>query len=305
MMYNIHELEMTNRQRGGNAMRILWWVILITAIAGVIGTGLGGLLGAVLQRDSTKIVSLLLAFAGGVMLAVVCFDLIPSAFRPEGAVEDMPLLLVIAGVILGYGLISVLNYVIDRRTNPEVQHIDASHPHTADDLNELIHADHYHAHASRPGSGNYELFVAGIVMAFAIALHNMPEGMVIGASYAGDSGDITGGAGFLIAIVIGLHNIPEGMSVSVPLISGGMRRWKAIAITALSGVPTILGAIVGYSLGLISPVWLSLSLSFAGGAMLYVVFGELLPESFLMWKSKAPGILVLIGVLVGVVLVHV
>ncbi|MCQ2446615.1 MAG: ZIP family metal transporter, partial [Clostridia bacterium] len=110
---------------------------------------------------------------------------------------------------------------------------------------------------------------------------------------------------FIIAVVIGLHNIPEGMSVSVPLISGGMKKWKAIAITALSGAPTIIGAMLGYSLGLISPIWLSLSLSFAGGAMLYVVFGELLPEAFLMWKSKAPGAFALIGTLVGVILVHV
>lgn len=286
-------------------MRIFWWVILITAIAGVVGTGLGGLLGAVLQRDSRRIVSLLLAFAGGIMLAVVCFDLIPEAFLPDGAQENMPLLLVILGVVLGYAIVYILNYIIDRNTNPEVQHIDSAHPHTADDLNELIHSDHYSVHASDPEGGNRELFIAGIVMAFAIALHNMPEGMVIGASYAADAGSITGGAGFLIAIVIGLHNIPEGMSVSVPLITGGMTKWKAVAITALSGAPTILGAILGYSLGLLSPVWLSLSLSFAGGAMLYVVFGELLPESFLMWKSKAPGFMVLIGVLVGVVLVYV
>ena len=73
---------------------------MITAAAGVIGTGLGGFIGAVLRRDSTKVVSLLLAFAGGVMLSVVCFDLIPEAFRPEGAGADMPVLLVLAGVLL-------------------------------------------------------------------------------------------------------------------------------------------------------------------------------------------------------------
>ena len=94
------------------------------------------------------------------------------------------------------------------------------------------------------------------------------------------------------------------MSVSVPLISGGMSRRKAIAVTALSGFPTVIGAMLGYSLGLISPVWLTLALSFAGGAMLYVVFGELLPESFLMWRSKAPGTSALIGTLVGVLLVY-
>lgn len=277
---------------------------MITAAAGVIGTGLGGFIGAVLRRDSTKVVSLLLAFAGGVMLSVVCFDLIPEAFHPEGAGADMPVLLVLAGVLLGYMVIYLLNAFIDERTNPEVQHIDAHHPQTADDLDELIHADHYNAHARDKSGSQHELFIAGVVMACAIALHNMPEGMVIGATYAADGGDITGGSGFIIAVVIGLHNIPEGMSVSVPLISGGMSRRKAIAVTALSGVPTVVGAMLGYSLGLISPVWLTLALSFAGGAMLYVVFGELLPESFLMWRSKAPGTSALIGTLVGVLLVY-
>ena len=285
-------------------MSVFWWVVIITAIAGVGGTGLGGFIGAKLQRDSNKVVSLLLAFAGGVMMAVVCFDLIPEAFFPDGAVAEMPLWLVIGGVIIGYGVIYLLNNKIDNYTNPEIQHIDTDHPKTADDLDELIHADHYHAHMKR-NSNSYEMFIAGIVMACAIALHNMPEGMVIGASYAGDSGSLTGGAGFIIAIVIGLHNIPEGMSVSVPLITGGMSKRKAVLITALSGAPTIIGAMIGYSLGILSPVWLSVSLSFAGGAMLYVVFGELLPEAFLMWKSKAPGAMALVGTLVGIVLVHV
>ena len=284
-------------------MNTLWWVVAITASAGVFGTGLGGLIGAVLRRDSTHIVSLLLAFAGGVMMAVVCFDMIPGAFLPEGAEKEMPLMFVLCGVVLGFALIYVLNNLIDRNTNPELAHIDRDHPHTADSLDELIHADHYREHKVKTTGSNYELFIAGVVMACAIALHNMPEVMVIGASYAGDRGQITGGTGFVIAVVIGLHNIPEGMSVSVPLISGGMSRWKAVAVTALSGAPTIIGAVLGYSLGILSPVWLCLALSFASGAMLYVVFCELLPESYLMWKSKAPGILTLIGALVGLILV--
>ena len=288
-----------------DCMSIFWWVAIITAIAGVGGTGLGGVLGAVLHRESTKVVSLLLSFAGGIMMAVVCFDLVPGAFRPEGAEEDMPLMLVICGVAFGYAIVYLLNHLIDKHTNPEVQHIDSNHPKTADDLDELIHADHFELHAKENKGNPHDLFIAGIVMAAAIALHNLPEGMVIGASYAGDVNEIVGGSGFIIAVVIGLHNIPEGMSVSVPLISGGMKPLKAILITALSGVPTIFGAMIGYSLGLLSPVWLSVSLSFAGGAMLYVVFGELLPEAFLMWKSKAPGAFALLGTLVGMVLVHV
>lgn len=209
-----------------------------------------------------------------------------------------------AGSVLGFGSVHLLNWLIDRRTNPEVNGKD--HPRTADDPGELIHADHYHMHRKKAKTSGYsELFWAGMVMALAIALHNMPEGMVIGATYAGNPGAVTQGSGFVIALVIGLHNIPEGMAVSVPLISGGMNKWKAIGITALSGAPTILGAALGYSLGLISPVWLSLALSFAGGAMLYVVFGELFPESFLSWRSKAPGAMALVGTLTGLLLVYV
>ena len=84
-----------------------------------------------------------------------------------------------------------------------------------------------------------------------------------------------------MAIVIGLHNIPEGMAVAVPLISGGMPKWKAVVITAITGAPTIIGALMGYYIGVLGPVALALALSFASGAMLYVVFAELIPESIL------------------------
>jgi len=280
-------------------------IIIITAIAGVVGTGLGGFIGAVLNRDSSKMVSLLLSFAGGIMMAIVCFDLLPGAITPEGGTGETSIWIVIIGVIIGYLTVYLLNSTIDKYTNPEVKHIDVNHPRTADDVDELIHADHYNVHASNPLSKKSDLLIAGIVMASAIALHNMPEGMVIGATYARQGGFVLTGSGLIVATVIGLHNIPEGMAVSVPLISGGMPKWKAVVITALSGAPTIIGALIGYSLGMLSPIWLSLALSFAGGAMLYVVFAELLPEAFLMWKSKAPGAFALVGTLVGLILVKV
>ena len=101
-----------------------------------------------------------------------------------------------------------------------------------------------------------------------------------------------------------LHNIPEGMAVSVPLIAGGMKKWVAVLITAATGIPTVIGAILGYYVGSFSAIGLTVSLSFASGAMLYVVFGELLPEAYLMFKSKLPAMFILIGVLVGVALVQ-
>ena len=285
-------------------------IILVTAIAGVGGTGLGGVIAALFRRDSSRLVSLLLAFSGGIMTGVVCFDMIDSAMNPEGSDASMSVFFVIFGVMLGYVVIWLLNIWIDSRTNHELEHIDANHPRTADGLEELIHSDHYvrHEQCSEDGgpSSPYQLFIAGVVMACAIALHNMPEGMVLGASYARDSAEgIAGGMGLVMAVVIGLHNIPEGMAVAVPLITGGMKRGRAILITALSGAPTIIGAVLGFALGNISPVWLSLSLSFASGAMLYVVFGELLPEAILMWRSKMPALAAVVGILVGLMIIYI
>ena len=281
----------------GVKMGVIETLILTTAIAGVGGTGLGGLIGAMLQKDSNRVVSLLLSFAGGVMLSVVCFDLAVEAVE-----TGVGIFTVIAAIALGVAVIFLLNHIIDMKTNHEVPHIDENHPKTADDLDELIHSDHYEQHYARRHEGKFSLFIAGIVMASAIALHNVPEGMTIGASYASNDG-VMGSAALVLAILIGLHNIPEGMAVSVPLISGGMPKLKAVLITASSGIPTILGALLGYVIGEISAFGLALSLGFASGAMLYVVFGEILPQAILMYSSKLPAFSAIFGMLVGMLII--
>ena len=277
-------------------MGVIATLLVTTAIAGVLGTGLGGLIGALLQKNSNRVVSLLLSFAGGVMLSVVCFDLITEAIETQ-----VGLGVVIGAVAAGVIVIYLLNYLIDRKTNPEIPHIDANHPKTHDDLDELIHADHLELHSNQK-DGKFSLFVAGLVMACAIALHNVPEGMTIGASYASNDG-VMGRAALTLAVLIGLHNIPEGMAVSVPLISGGMPKGKAVLITACSGIPTILGALLGYLLGELGAMGLTLSLGFASGAMLYVVFGEILPQSILMYHSKLPAFSAIAGMLVGLLII--
>ena len=277
-------------------MGVIETLLLTTFIAGVMGTGLGGLVGAILQKDSNRTVSLLLSFAGGVMLSVVCFDLITEAIDTQSGIW-----MVVGSVAAGVAVIFLLNHWIDRKTNPEVPHIDANHPDTADDLDELIHSDHLKQHKAK-NDNKFSLFVAGFVMACAIALHNIPEGMTIGASYATDEGTM-GSAALVLAILIGLHNIPEGMAVSVPLISGGMHKAKAVLITALSGLPTVIGALLGFLLGEIGAMGLCISLGFASGAMLYVVFGEILPQSILMYHSKLPAFSAIAGILVGLVII--
>ena len=116
-------------------MGIIETLLLTTALAGIGGTGLGGVIGALLQKDSKKVVSLLLSFAGGVMLSVVCFDLVAEAIETNAGVW-----VVMGAIAFGVAITYFLNYLIDLKTNPEVPHIDENHPKTADDLNELIHS---------------------------------------------------------------------------------------------------------------------------------------------------------------------
>ena len=247
-------------------MGLLGEVLLITAAAGIGGTGAGGLIACLFRRDSSRAVSLLLSFAAGVMTAVVCFDLLADAVS-SGAGR---LWLTVSGILLGCAVTGVLNVWIGRRNGT--------------------------------GGG---LFLAGLVMATAIALHNVPEGMVIGASFAREAArSASARSGLVMAAVIGLHNIPEGMAVAVPLISGGIGRSRAAGAAALTGAPTVLGALAGFCLGTLGPAALTLALSFASGAMLYVVFGELLPESSLMWRGKAPSLAAVLGIITGMVIVY-
>lgn len=285
-------------------MDIILTVIIITAIAGIGGTGLGGLLGSLFRKSSHRVISLLLSATSGVMIAIVCFDLLTESVEAARAFAgDAAIGVVSASVLVGLAVVALLNLVIDRRTKPEVPHTaDGSHPEAHDDIDELSHIDHYNQHA-RNADPKRDLWVAGIVIGCAIALHNIPEGMSIGASYAIETAGAQSTA-LILAVLIGLHNIPEGMAVSVPLIAGGMGRAKAVLLTAASGAPVVLGALLGLWLGDIGAIGLSCSLGFASGAMLYVVFGEIIPQAILMYRSKLPAFFVIVGILIGMVLIY-
>ena len=284
------------------AMSPFAFITLVTLISGAGGTGLGGLIGALFKSESNRTISLLLAFAGGVMTAMVCFDLLAEAEEAANQVVEHGVLLVIFAVALGVAVVYLLNHLIDRKTRTEVSHTaDAAHPDTHDNIDELVHADHLNMH-KRHNDSRLSLFVAGVVMACAIALHNIPEGMTIGASFAVSS-DLMWGTGMIMAVLIGLHNIPEGMAVAVPLISGGTSRVRATLLTAACGLPTVLGAWLGFWLGDIGPLGLTLSLGFASGAMLYVVFGEIMPESYLIYRSKLPAFAVMVGLALGMLMI--
>ena len=280
-------------------------VTLMTLIAGVGGTGLGGILGALVRTESNRIVSLLLSATSGVMISIVCFELMVESLEAAQSVfSDGAVFVVCIAVLVGMAVVFLLNWLIDKRTEGEVPHTATSlHPKTHDNIDELSHIDHYNQHL-KEHAPKRELWVAGVVIACAIALHNIPEGMSIGASY---NIDTEGGVSMalILAVLIGLHNIPEGMAVSVPLVAGGMKRIKAALLTAASGAPVVLGAWLGYWIGDIGAMGLAASLGFASGAMLYVVFGEIIPQAVLMYRSKVPAFFVIIGMLIGMIIIYV
>lgn len=127
---------------------MFWMALAATGLAGIGGTGMGGAAACLLRRDSPRMVSLLLSFAAGVMTAVVCCDLLAEAV---GTGDRRSLALTAAAVLAGHGAVEGLEALLERR-------------------------------------GSHGLAAAGVVLAAAVALHNVPEGMVIGAAFAARRG---------------------------------------------------------------------------------------------------------------------
>lgn len=210
-------------------------------LAGVLGTGLGGFLAMFIRKESTKVISALISISAGVMLAVVCFDLLPQAFQIGG----IPLGLV--GLLMGVAAVSALDYALRIFQKSKKKRIF--------------------------NSTNTYLRM-GVLLGLGIALHNLPEGLAIGSGWGVDSA-----YGIGLALLIGVHDIPEGLAMAVPLRAGGVSSWKTLLYTLLVGVPTGLGAFFGGALGGISGEAIALCLSAAGGAMLYIICDEMIPQT--------------------------
>ena len=253
-------------------------IILLSAFACTLGTGLGGIIAVVIGNHSPSMTMTcrMLSFAGGVMTSIVCFGLIPEAIGLSN------LTLSVLGIVLGILVIMLLNRFVDGVTE-KAQSI-------------------YHSKAnSREILDNKKVLLrSGIIMLIALALHNIPEGMAIGA---GGSHDIE--FGVMLAIMIALHDVPEGMAIAAPLLGGGLNKAPVIFLTALSGTSTFIGGTIGVLIGNISDNAVALSLSAAGGAMLYVVFGEIIPQVIIMTKSRMSTLIMLFGIILGLIVAQI
>jgi len=261
----------------------MFQLILMSLAAGAGGTALGGLFGIFFARRSSKILSYVLSFAGGVMLGIVCFSLIPEANELIGGMRTVAA--TIMGVALVYALHSRLDKLDSSSTRGKIPHVHVGEMNHETGLLDAVHS-------------KKSLYRAGLVMLFAIGLHNIPEGVAIGAASIMDDKTLC----VALTITLALHNIPEGMAISAPLVGGGMRLLSAVALTGAAGAMMTIGALAGMWFGNISDHATGACLAGAGGAMLYVVFGEIIPQSILLDKSRAGALIVLLGMLCGMLI---
>lgn len=121
----------------------------------------------------------------------------------------------------------------------------------------------------------------GAMLYLAVTLHNFPEGMAVGAGLAGllCTGGVSLSAALLLSIGIAIQNIPEGGIVYAPLVSGGMSRQKAFLLSTLSGIAELAGSVITLSFSSLMVPLLPYVLSFAAGAMIYVVAEDMIPSS--------------------------
>ena len=195
----------------------------------------------------------LLGFASGVMIAASVWSLLIPAIEMEEAAGGIAWLPAVAGFLLGIGFLLLLDSFI---------------PH--------LHLDSDRPEGQQCGLGK------SFMLVLAVTLHNIPEGMAVGVVLAGmlsGSDVITTAGAFALAIGIAIQNFPEGAVISMPLLSSGLTKGKAFKYGFLSGIVEPVGAIITILLtSLVEPI-LPYILSFAAGAMIYVVVEELIPES--------------------------
>ena len=229
---------------------------------GTFGTTIGGIIGVTFKNTSNKFLSFILEFAAGLMISIVCFDLIPEAL------ELSSLTYTIVGIIIGVVSMIVCDNLIKTK---------------------------YNTKRAKSIKSSNSLLKTGIVVGIGLALHNFPEGLAIGSGF-----EASKKLGYSLAIAILLHDIPEGISMSVPMRYGGMNKTKVVVYTLLSGVTTGIGAFFGALLGTISTGVISICLSFAAGAMLYIVSGELIPESKNLYKGRFASLGNILGFVMGI-----
>lgn len=232
--------------------------ILIYSLVAGLATTFGASLVLYFRAIGERSFSVLLGGAAGVMVTIVAMDLFPSAWYEGGP------LLALEGTVAGLILLTFLDLILSQGFSPSLAYRDR-----------LLY-----------------LRKTGYLIATGIALHDLPEGIAIAAGYAS-----TLNLGPLLALAIGLHNIPEGLATAAPLRMGGLSRRRIMLLILGVSLFTPIGTLIGLALVAVSPHHIATLLALAAGAMLYIVFHELLPEA----RRRHPNY-ALLGAFLGIIL---
>ncbi len=220
----------------------LFQTFLISAIAGVGGTGLGALLVVAFPQISGAVLSSMIGFAGGVMLEIVCLDLLPEAISQASEY------VMFSGFFFGIIFIAFIDLLV-------------SHLHMTERENGM-------------DVQKERLLKMGTLLIIGVALHHLPEGLALGSGLA-----VSQTFGIGLAALIALHNVPEGIALSAPNHGAGVNGSKIVLFACMTGLPMVVGALVGNLIASISKEIVSASLGFAAGAMFFITCDELIPQA--------------------------
>jgi len=237
-------------------------IAVVGLISGITGTGIGGLIAFFVGKTVSNRVLSTILEFSAGLMTAV----VCFELVPE-AVKIAGLNLTMIGVILGILIIIIIDDFVNRLK------------------------------VVKNTRGNSNLLRAGILVSIGLALHNLPEGFAVGSGF---ESSVT--LGITLTIIIAIHDIPEGIAMALPMKVGGFSATKAFLLTVLSGVPMGLGALIGAALGHVSQQFVAVCLGFAGGAMLYVVFGELIPESKRIYLGRMSSVGNISGIVCGIII---
>lgn len=239
-------------------MQSVW----ISAVGLCLSSVIGSIIGLSIKGLSHRWNDIIMGFCAGIMLAASVIGLILPATEMAGSAGWWQ---VAIGVMLGALFLSLLDKI-------------TPHLHKLTGLEPEEHANNEHIN-------RILLFI------LAIAIHKLPEGIAAGVSFNNDSES----AAWSVTLGLALQNIPEGMVVISPLLLAGVSRWRTLFISLAIGLLEIVGVWIGYGLGAISLVLLPVMLAFAGGAMLYVISDEMIPETHTHGYHKSATYALLVG----------
>ncbi|MFH1247413.1 MAG: ZIP family metal transporter, partial [Candidatus Micrarchaeota archaeon] len=157
-----------------------------------------------------------------------------------------------------------------------------------------------HIHAKIRGRELATSRKKAFLLAGTVTLHNIPEGLAIGAAFAGSAP-----LGWLVTASLALQDIPEGFMASAPLVCYGMRKWRAIGIGILSGLVEFLAAIIGFAFISSFSAIIPTALAFSAGAMAYIILVELLPDAYRNGLERIAAISFTAGIIIAMCLQYV